>query len=60
MKDIEKLEAIFKLMVKYKVNAVKVGDIEVAGITLPIQEDDFTEDKTEDVDDELLFYSAGN
>ena len=60
MNDIEKLETIFNLMVKYKVNAVKVGDIEVAGITFPIQEDDFTEDKTEDVDDDLLFYSAGN
>lgn len=61
MDDIEKLERIFKLMQEYKVNAVKVGDIEVAGMVMPIQDDDLTsENMTEDVDEEILFYSAGN
>ncbi len=61
MDDIEKLERIFKLMQEYKVNAVKVGDIEVAGMQMPIQDDDLTsENITEDVDEDLLFYSAGN
>lgn len=61
MDDIKKLESIFKLMQEYKVNAVKVGDIEVAGMVMPIQDDDLTsENMTEDVDEEILFYSAGN
>jgi len=60
-KMIDDLEKILKLMVKYKVSAVKVGDIEVAGIQLPIQDEDMKSDSDEDVDaDDLLFYSAGN
>ncbi len=61
MDDIKKLELILKLMQEYKVSAVKVGEIEVAGMVMPIQEDDLTsENMTEDVDEDLLFYSAGN
>ncbi len=61
MEDIKKLELILKLMQEYKVSAVKVGEIEVAGMVMPIQEDDLTsENMTEDVDEDLLFYSAGN
>lgn len=55
MTEIDKLEQIMKLMQKYGVRAVKVGDIEIAGISMP---EEHVEPKTEDVDDDLLFYSA--
>jgi predicted dinucleotide-binding enzyme len=55
MQDIEKLEKIMKLMQKYGVRAVKVGGIEIAGISMP---EEHVEPKTEEVDEDLLFYSA--
>ncbi len=61
MDDIKKLESILKLMQEYKVSAVKVGEIEVAGMVMPIQEDDLKSDgNSNDDNDDLLFYSAGN
>jgi len=58
MKDIEKLEEIMKMMVKYRVISCKVGDIAIDGLQLPIQEDDLKESKTEEVDEDLLMWSA--
>ena len=61
MTDTQKLEEVLKLMVKYRVNAVKVGDIEVAGVQLPIIEENSADKASDDEEDEdLLFYSAGN
>ena len=54
------LEEILKLMIKYRVKSVKVGDITVDGLELPmIQEDDLAQEP-EEVDEDILFYSAGN
>ena len=59
MENIDNLEKILQLMQKYRVNAVKVGDIEVCGIQLPLEDDDIKE-QPEEVDEDILFYSAGN
>ena len=59
MSQTKELEEILKLMVKYRVNVVKVGDIEVAGVQLPIIEENSAV-KPDEEDEDTLFYSAGN
>jgi hypothetical protein len=56
MSKIEELEAIMKLMHKYKINAVKCGEIEIAGVLLESEEDN--KRGPEDSEEDDLFYST--
>lgn len=65
MVDLDKVEALMRLMRKYNINGLKVGEIEIAGLIPEEPKDDYqsiTTDKspTSDIDpeEELLFYSA--
>lgn len=59
MEDIQKVEELLKLMTKYKVDALKIGEIEIHKPLLQEPVTEQVEEKSEEeLEEELLFHST--